>query len=363
MTRLATRQAFICPTFTLRKDHILTESLIQPKELYSELVKIIKGCALTSVSTPILLHPNLNFKLMGSPLRGQLRSNVNPHVMVEEKKCRSHAIYDRLGLHDQWQNELPINPADDYKTKLQLMKAFPKFIHVPSFRTGIPLHIHISSWNANINHTVAIRGEIGITLDQLSANLNERTLDGRIYDDFFSDLYNYNATQSFDPDAVLEADPNLNHLSQNFLSGFIDFVTSQKWADELFPMLPQELIAEHENLQTRVETSLRSMTTNMSPRIMRDMADNLLEKWTVSTEFSDFREFADSLDYHQPNSRVRLTLIESTPNLDGLEGVGFVIARTMTAVCNDDGDLTLSGSPEEVLITLPKIQKSDGIYN
>lgn len=355
MTRLATRQAFIYPTFTLRKDFILTESLIQPKELYSELAKVIKGRALNAVSAPVLLRPELNFKLMGNPLRGQLRSNLSTPGMVEEKQCRSNAIHDPLRLHEQWRDELPVNPADDYKTKLQLMKAFPKFIHVPSFRTGVPLHVHVSSWAVNINYTVAIRGEIGITLDQLSANLNERTLDERVYDDFFGDLYNYNATQSFDPDGLLEADPDLNHLSQNFLSGFVDFVTSQTWADELFPMLPQELMAEHENLQTRVETCLRSMTSNV--------AGNLLAKWTVSTEFSDFREFADSLDYHQPNSRVRLTLLESTPNLDGLEGVGFVIARTMTAVCNDDGELILSGSPEEVLISLPKIQKSDGIYN
>lgn len=333
----------------------MTESLIQPKELYSEMAKVIKGRALSSVSTPVLLRPELNFKLMGNPLRGQLRSNVSTPGMVEEKQCRSNAIHDPLSLHEQWREDLPVNPADDYKTKLQLMKAFPKFIHVPSFRNGVPLHIHVSSWAVNMNYTVAIRGEIGITLDQLSANLNERTMDNRIYDEFFGDLYNYNATQSFDPDGLLEADPDLNHLSQNFLSGFIDFVTSQKWADELFPMLPQELIAEHENLQTRVETRLRSMTSNL--------AENLLAKWTVSTEFSDFKEFADSLDYHQPNSRVRLTLIESTPNVDGLEGVGFVIARTMTAICNDDGDLIFSGLPEEVLISLPKIQKSDGIYN
>lgn len=356
MTKLAKRQAFIyLSTFMLRKDFILTESLIKPKELYSELAKVIKGRTLNSASGPVLLRPELNFKLLANPLRGQLRSNVSTPGMIEEKQCHSNAIHDPLSLHAQWRDELPVNPADDYKTKLQLMKAFPKFIHVPSFRDGVPLHIHISSWSVNMNYSVAVRGDIGLTLDQISTNINERTMDGHIYDEFFGDIYNYNATQNFDPDELLEEDPNLDHLSQNFLSNFVDYVTSQTWADELFPMLPQELIDAHENLQTRVDTHLRSMTANV--------AGNLLAKWAVSTEFSDFREFADSLEYSQPNSRIRLTIIESTPKLDGLEGVGFLITKTMTAICNDDGDIILSGSPEELLISLPKIQKSDGIYN
>lgn len=336
----------------------MVESILNKHALYADLAKTIQGRTLSgSMGIGNLIKPTIYVKLIGSPeLHGMLSSTITSRTLEVGKACNSVTTYDSIGISQQLQNDYATNPASDYATKLQLITQFPQSIHAFSFNPDTPLHIHATSWsNSSYWSQVNISDSRNIpdSMPDIASMIIADSRNGHIDNTSMRDIFTYNSLQEFDPDALLESDPDLKHLREGFLSDFINLLTESTYAHEKFPMLP-EIVKE---AMSSVNEDYMSDLTEQAPTIIK----HLTSKWAVSTEFTDFKEFAESLEDLEPGSMVRLTILKPTPLIEGIEGVPFLVTESTTAFLSNDGDLGFPDAPETILITLPTIEKARSI--
>lgn len=325
----------------------MTESLINPRNLYSEIAKILKGRAVSANGNPVVIRPTLNILLNAEPFKGFLNSEASTPSMIEDRKCQNAVIHDALYLERMFTQEYPADPTKDYDTKLMLMRKFPEFIHVPSFKDSTRLHVHASSWSSNMSYWAQARGPMRVTEEELITQAHNDL------DSIMGDIFRFNATQEFDPDELLENDPDLSNLKQNFLTNFVNYVTEETYVEDKFDLIPEFL-----------ESAINANNPEATERIYEQspmISTNLRGKWAVSTEFDSFSEFLDSLTDLEPSSSVRLTLLKPSPIIDGISGYPFITAESATGFVDDDGVRSTTATIDSYLITLPTVNKASGM--